>query len=63
MDDDEILARVGIDFDLTTIDGLRLMLIDLEKIPIADVRGGRQRTSKDNEKIAIIKSILNNIKC
>lgn len=58
MSDETDLAHVGIDFKTTTIAGLRIILNELETIPVADVKGGRQRTSIENEKIAIIRAIL-----
>lgn len=58
MNNDEILSYAGITLTSTDIDGLKTVLKNLEEIPIADVRGGRQRTSKENGQIAIIRSIL-----
>lgn len=55
---EEIVGKVGVDIRSQTIEELKQMLAELEKIPVADVKGGRQRTSKENEKIAILRALL-----
>lgn len=40
---------------------IKLLIDELEKTPLADVRGGKQRDSLENERLAILKGFLKGI--
>lgn len=54
----ESSAKVITDLEAKSTVELQSILDNLQSIPVADVHGGRQRTSLENEKIAMIKAII-----
>jgi len=51
---------VEIQWDKITSKGASVILHEYEKIPLYDTKGGRQRTSKENETIIRLKIFLEN---